>query len=154
DKDRPEPIRLRSEATPNAVLFEKRQEIDPLFAIGGIQIEGVTEHEQVYDDFERAFNQYDGRVLLLGEPGAGKTITLLHFGRDAVVRRIQDPTQPLPIVLIVPTCDAEKHKTFTDWVTQSYEPAENAAELIERGETLLLPDGLDELDGERSIYGE
>jgi HEAT repeat protein len=151
DEDRPEPIHLRSEATPNAVLFEKRQEIDPLFAIGGIETGKTTEPQQIYDDFERAFKYYEGRVLLLGEPGAGKTITLLHFGRDAVVRRIQDPSLPLPILLIVPTWDVEKHNTFGDWVSQSYGAPEHAAQIIERGEALLLLDGLDELGSERPV---
>lgn len=147
----PEPLRLRSERTPNAVdaLFEKRDEIDPLFAIGGIE---QDEPEQVYEDFERAFRFYEGRVLLLGEPGAGKTITLLHFGRDAVVRRMQNPSLPLPTLGIVPTWDAEKRPSLAEWLGSAYGAPENAARVIEEGKTLLLLDGLDELGEEREDF--
>lgn len=144
DKDNhPEPIRLNTTTTKDAVdsLFEKREEIDPLFAVGGI----ADDPSQDFTDFSKAFDYYDGRVLLLGEPGAGKTITLLNHARDAIVKRIQDTSAPLPILGIIPTWDMKKHANIVSWLQQSYGTPDNVAGLIENGKTILLLDGLDEL---------
>src|SRR5581483_8751054 len=43
-------------------------------------------------------DELGGAVLILGEPGAGKTTTLLELARDAIVRAEQDPSQPIPVV--------------------------------------------------------
>lgn len=143
----PEPIRLRSAAAQGMVdaLFEKREEIDPLFAVGGLAEAPSGE----YDDFAKAFAYYEGQVLLLGAPGAGKTITLLHYGRDAVVARMQDPKRPLPILGIIPTWDAGKQPPLVDWLAKSYGAPPDTKAIIESGGALLLLDGLDELGGER-----
>jgi hypothetical protein len=100
-----EPIRLQSAATPDAVsaLFTPRIEIDPLFAIGGVE---PHEPETTYHDFAKAFDYHQRQVLLLGAPGAGKTITLLHYGRDAVVKRMRDASAPLPVLGVIPAWDA------------------------------------------------
>ncbi len=146
-----EPIKLQTEITPEAVLFEKQIEIDPLFAIGGLT---QDESESIFSDFSKAFDHFDGRVLLLGLPGAGKTITLLHSGRDAVVRRINDPSQPLPILGIIPTWDAQAQSSIADWLAASYGAPPDAAKIVHDGKALLLLDGLDELGGERPVDPE
>jgi HEAT repeat protein len=147
DSQTPEPIHLQRERTSSAVdaLFEKRDEIDPLFLIGGIDQKPVL----LDGDFRTAFDYFEGRVLLLGDPGAGKTITLLHFGRDAVVQRIQDPSKPLPILGIIPTWDTRSQPPLVEWLEASYGTPPNVAQVIEQGRALLLLDGLDELGGER-----
>jgi predicted NACHT family NTPase len=37
-------------------------------------------------------------LLILGEPGSGKTTTLLKLTRQVIARAQTDPTQPLPVV--------------------------------------------------------
>lgn len=152
EEGRPEPIRLSVARTEGAVdaLFEKREEIDPLFAIGGI----ADEPPQEFDDFAKVVEYYDGRVLLLGDPGSGKTITLLNYARDAIVKRRQDRSAPLPILGIIPTWDAYAEYSVAEWLSTSYGVPKQAQDIIENGEGLLLLDGLDELGSERPIDPE
>ena len=44
-------------------------------------------------------DRMSGSLLVLGEPGAGKTFTLLELARDAITRAQADPTQPIPVIL-------------------------------------------------------
>lgn len=142
----PTPIELISERTRGAVdeLFERRDQIDPFFVAMGMEAA-----EWQVGDFHSAFEHFDGRVLLLGEPGAGKTITLLHFGRDVVLRRITDPTAPIPILALIPTWNARDEQPLVEWIADGFGAPSHASEIIEQGRALLLLDGLDELGGER-----
>jgi len=146
DENRPEPVPLTVERVEGAVdmMFEKRQVIDPLFAIGGID-----QPLKKFEDFAEAFKYYEERVLLLGQPGAGKTITLLQYARDAVVKRKQNVLAPLPILGIIPTWDADKQPSISKWLSTSFGAPANSEEVVNNGQALLLLDGLDELGSER-----
>ncbi|MEB2286588.1 MAG: HEAT repeat domain-containing protein [Anaerolineae bacterium] len=147
--EEPQPIDLVSQRTRGAVdvLFEQQDKIDPFFEALGIEDQQQPAWES--GDFRAAYDHFDGRVLLLGEPGAGKTITLLHFGRDAVVQRVQDRNAPLPILALISTWDSLAETSLADWGAGSYGAPPNAKGVIESGRALLLLDGLDELGGER-----
>ncbi len=140
------PIPLVSERTRGAVdaLFEQQDPVDPMLAAFGI-----PSQEWKSDDFRTAFEYFGGRVLLLGEPGAGKSITLLHFGRDAVVRRMQDPALPLPIWGLITTWNAEEQTPLAGWLANAYGAPPDVARIVTEGRALLLLDGLDELGSER-----
>ena len=69
---------------------------------------GIGETEAVYNGFHQVYEKYEGRVLLLGDPGAEKTTTLMAFARDAVSKRQVDTSQPLPLLAPIATWDAEK----------------------------------------------
>ncbi len=168
--DTPEPIPLQLRVTPGAVDDSKPADTpaataqqavsDPLFASLGIepptfastpdgtggQNDSQNSHPSapaVYDIFAQAVQHYDSRLLLLGEPGAGKTVTLLHYTRDAIVRRRQNVNAPLPVLGLIATWDG--HSALADWLAQSYGAPHGVAALIRDGRALLLLDGLDEL---------
>ncbi len=163
--DTPEPIPLQLRVTPGAVAGGEAETpsaaptvpaaVDPLFASLGIAPPtfiatvsgGQHMHDAsspaVYDAFSQAVEHYRGRVLLLGEPGAGKTVTLLHYTRDAIVRRRQDRTALLPVLGLVATWDG--YSTLEDWLAQSYGAPQGVGTLIREGKALLVLDGLDEL---------
>lgn len=44
------------------------------------------------------FNEMGRSLLILGEPGSGKTTMLLELARDAIARTEQDPAHPIPVV--------------------------------------------------------
>ncbi|MCD4684978.1 MAG: HEAT repeat domain-containing protein [Anaerolineae bacterium] len=102
-----------------------------------------------FTTFQQAFEHYDGRVLLLGEPGAGKSVTLMAHARDAAAARLDDPAAPLPMFAIIPTWDAEQQTPLAMWLAERHDDlrAEAVGRVIETGGALLLLDGLDELGG-------
>ncbi|MBZ0284819.1 MAG: HEAT repeat domain-containing protein [Anaerolineae bacterium] len=141
-------VTLRGESAPDAV---ERAQVLPMafFAMAGVESPD-TERKQ-FQNFHEAFTEYNGRVLLLGDPGAGKTTTLFAFARDRVAARLEDPTLPLPILVPISTWDAQKQTPLLDWLTVAV-PAlkrDDLARLLDSKRALLLLDGLDELGNER-----
>jgi len=111
---------------------------------------GVTsrsDREQSFASFHQAFHHFGGRVLLLGDPGAGKTTTLMAFARDMVAARLDNPELPLPVIAPIATWRDEP--ALLDWLVKQA-PQLNADALrqsIDQGHTLLLLDGMDEIEG-------
>lgn len=115
------------------------------------------EDESLQQDFASMMQRYGQRVLLLGEPGAGKTITLMAYTRELVNARLSDPQAPLPIMDIIPLWDDETQEPFAEWLAETSselltpELAQNA---ITQGNTILFLDGLDELGAWREPPSE
>ncbi len=143
-------ITLRGESTPDAIAGTETAQVLPMaFWEMALLPDQKPKH---FRDFPEAFEEYQGRVLLLGDPGAGKTTTLFAFARDAVARRLENPALPLPILAPIATWDAAKQSPLVDWLTASIPMLKQSdlSHLIDSGKALLLLDGLDELGGERS----
>ncbi len=147
-------IDLTPEDTPDAVNAPSRRKdmLDLFFEAQGIGEEKPTEPKP-FHTFAEAFEYYEGRVLLLGEPGAGKTITLFAFARDAVARRLNDINAPLPLLGLISSWDADKQTPLAEWLAEGYPEldTEEIKRTIDAGHALLLVDGLDELGSERPI---
>ncbi|MCD4687566.1 MAG: TIR domain-containing protein, partial [Anaerolineae bacterium] len=154
-------ITLYSASTPGAVQEQVRRL--PALPVAFAAAAGMEENDLLgvddastdevvqFANFRDAYAHFNERVLLLGEPGAGKTTTLMAFARDAVSARLADPTLPLPILAIVATWDSHAQTPLVDWLD-----AQNTAlthdkitNEIDAGRALLLLDGLDELGAER-----
>ncbi len=92
----------------------------------------------------------EGRTLLiLGEPGAGKTTTLLELTRDLVDRAEQSLDYHIPIVLNLSSWAGNK-VTITDWLVEELNskyqvPKPIGQNWVKKQELLLLLDGLDEV---------
>ncbi|MBL8156714.1 MAG: TIR domain-containing protein, partial [Anaerolineae bacterium] len=117
--------------------------------------EAVAVENESYATLRQAYEAQvcDGRVLLLGEPGAGKTTTLLAFARDAAAARLSDPTQPLPFFEYISSWRADMNQPLNDWLASQNKGFSAPAlhSLIEQGDALLLLDGLDELGSRRPV---
>lgn len=91
-----------------------------------------------------------GRTLLiLGEPGAGKTITLLKIAQRLVARSEQDLSQPIPVVFTLSSW-ANKRQSIAEWLVEELNnrykvPTALGKTLIQQEELILLLDGLDEV---------
>ncbi|HET7463117.1 MAG TPA: NACHT domain-containing protein [Longimicrobium sp.] len=95
-----------------------------------------------------------GRTLLiLGQPGAGKTIALLALAREWAGRAVRDPFAPVPVVFNLSSWSASR-RSIHDWMVhelaQHYRTGEELARRwLKERRLLLLFDGLDEVVAER-----
>ena len=80
-------IALKGKAASDAV--EAPAQVLPMAFFDMAGIGGSAAGNTSFANFNEAFDSYHGRVLLLGEPGAGKTTALMAFARDATWRRLE-----------------------------------------------------------------
>src|SRR5205085_303360 len=100
----------------------------------------------VFDDVGQA-------LLVFGEPGSGKTTTLLQLARAALKRSEDDPSQPTPVVFNLSAWKASAQPLSTwliDELVEKYAiPRSKGREWLEQDQLLLLLDGLDEVAAEQ-----
>lgn len=95
----------------------------------------------------------NGKLLILGNPGAGKTTTLLDLAAALVQRANSDPTQPIPVLFNLSSWQKE-NQTLKDWLLGElklkYGVSPKLGEKWLEAQILLpLLDGLDELPPQR-----
>jgi DNA polymerase III delta prime subunit len=88
-------------------------------------------------------------LLILGEPGVGKTTTLLDLAQELLIRTQTEPSKPIPVILNLSSW-ADKRPLFTDWVINqlvvAYRVPHHLSEMwVQSNRLLLLLDGLDEV---------
>lgn len=98
----------------------------------------------------KLFNRPDvqGRLLILGEPGSGKTTELLSLAQDLISQAQKNLDSPIPVIF-----EATAWKDgypFEDWLVAQLEvqyqlPKQVAQSWIKTNQLLPLLDGLDEL---------
>jgi DNA polymerase III delta prime subunit len=96
-----------------------------------------------------AFDRLAGRLLILGEPGSGKTTDLLRLARTLLERAAVDSKHPMPIVFNLASWVVEQREIF-DWLVVEFKyayrvPDQISKDWIRTGEVTLLLDGLDEV---------
>ena len=136
--------------------LEKR--LDAVDRPWGILWETPDQPRQTLSPSTKIIDQFDqlgaGRTLLvLGEPGGGKTTTLLELARDLISRAEPDINQPIPVVFNLSAWTNEK-QTLADWLVQElntkYQVSQEIGQAwIKAERLLLLLDGLDEVSLER-----
>ena len=92
----------------------------------------------------------DGKTLLiLGDPGSGKTIALLQLAEKLIKQTQQDMTKPIPVVFNLSSW-GQKQQPLTEWLIEElkekYQVYKTWSEAwIENQQLTLLLDGLDEV---------
>jgi len=97
----------------------------------------------------KVFDQMSQALLILGEPGSGKTTMLLDMARDTIARAEDDSTQPIPVVFNLSSW-VEKRQPIAEWLVDELNskysiPKRIARPWVENDELMLLLDGLDEI---------
>jgi len=108
----------------------------------------VLEQKEVSTSLERIFDEHRGRLLVIGEPGAGKTSLLLQLA-DALLQRRENR---VPVILNLATWN-ETYKNFEHWLLETLPRAGSVSKAYAKTlvlEDRLLPlfDGLDEVKAE------
>lgn len=99
------------------------------------------------------FTDSGNSLLILGQPGAGKTVSLLDIARDKLRQAWQNDQASIPIVLNLAGW-AESRSTLSNWIAYELSlpqygiPRDIGLDWIKQGELLLLLDGLDEVPTE------
>jgi hypothetical protein len=90
-----------------------------------------------------------GRLVLLGEPGAGKTVLALELVVRLLEQREQDGRNPVPVLISAAACDTSR--AWGEWLTEHLAQRFNmsvaaVAELVRDRRIVPVVDGLDEMD--------
>ncbi|OQW92717.1 MAG: hypothetical protein BWK78_00825 [Thiotrichaceae bacterium IS1] len=116
-----------------------------------LQQRALSPTKKVIDLFDEK-GQEKRQLLILGEPGTGKTTTLLELARDLIECAEDDPIQPIPIIFNLSSWT--DNQTIAAWLIEElhYEPygvpKALCRELVENEKLFLLLDGLDEVKAE------
>jgi predicted NACHT family NTPase len=94
-------------------------------------------------------------LLILGEPGAGKTTTLLELTRDLIARAEQDVNHLIPVVFNLSSWAVQRQK-LADWLVEELKtkydiPKEIRQDWVKKQQLLPLLDGLDEVKAEYRV---
>ncbi|MEU3689606.1 NACHT domain-containing protein [Streptomyces narbonensis] len=105
--------------------------------------------EKVVDDY-RALRPR--RMVITGEPGAGKTILARKFVME--LNRVRTESEPVPVLISL--ADWGGGESFVDWLTRHLQRdfglrAVSARSLVDARMVLPVLDGLDEMDGEGEV---
>ncbi|MEM9276025.1 MAG: NACHT domain-containing protein [Cyanobacteria bacterium P01_F01_bin.143] len=96
----------------------------------------------------------DGKTLLiLGDPGSGKTITLLQLAEKLVNQTEQDLSKPIPVVFNLSSW-GQKQQPIEKWLMEEFKdkyqvPKTWSEPWLEQEQLILLFDGLDEVRAEQ-----
>lgn len=99
------------------------------------------------ESIKAIYDQVGRSLLILGEPGSGKTISMLELARDLIAAARTDPGQPVPVVLNLSSWAGQPlERWLVDELKTKYFVAERMGRpLLEKNRLALLLDGLDEV---------
>lgn len=88
-------------------------------------------------------------LLILGEPGSGKTVNLLELCRNLIIRSSENLSLPIPVVFNLSSWSRKK-QTIATWIVEElYDiynvPRSFGKTLVQKEQLVLLLDGLDEV---------
>ncbi len=138
----------------NQILINLGKEIDldQVRRLWDMEVKSGQVTEAIAPDTEilSVFDQVDiqGKLLMLGKPGAGKTTTLLELAKSLVTKAIDDPIAPMPILLNLSSWK-DPRQSIRDWAIAELSTkgvgSKISAKWLDDQKLLPLLDGLDEV---------
>jgi DNA polymerase III delta prime subunit len=109
--------------------------------------EPLPENTSIVEVFDRS--AIAGKLLILGEPGSGKTTTMLELAKELVTRAENDPSYPIPVLFNLSSWKSD-HQSIIEWLVDELKskygvPKKLGQECLTNRQILLLLDGLDEV---------
>jgi DNA polymerase III delta prime subunit len=108
-----------------------------------VPLDAGTRIVEVFDRPELA-----RQLLILGEPGAGKTTMMLELAEDLLQRATADKAKPIPVLISLSSWK-NPEQSFFEWLLgelkRKYGKLFRAQQWLEKNQLLPLLDGLDEV---------
>lgn len=141
------PIELTSEdlAIENNNLFNRLAQV---FGLEESWKSKLSSNQKMIEFYDR--DDISGRLLILGEPGAGKTTELLSLAKDLVQRAIDNADEPIPVIFNLNSW--KEGKSIKDWLREQLPklypglPKEVAEYWLDKKQILPLLDDFDGLE--------
>jgi hypothetical protein len=142
-------IQLGMEAQPSQV----KRPWDSDIKIGDKPLEAIPASMSILEVFDQP--DIAGKLLILGNPGAGKTTTMLELGKGLIARAEQDVDFPIAVLFNLSNWE-DSQLSIHDWLIAELKsrpfcniPERISQKLFQEKRLLPLLDGLDELSSER-----
>ena len=112
------------------------------------EYEGKGQISEAFEYIQTAFEK-QGRLLIVGNPGVGKTVLLLKLALELLEKANIEKKEPFPVIFNLASWSNEYEK-FDDWLISVLNSGEGlskdfARELLQEERIIFLLDGLDEL---------
>ena len=85
-----------------------------IFTGGSQQRTQLKQSQKIIDFFDR--DDIQGKLLILGEPGAGKTTELLSLTQDLIDRAIENEAAPIPVIFELSSW--KNDQSIHDWIIE------------------------------------
>jgi DNA polymerase III delta prime subunit len=140
-------INLGKEAQPQQVKRPWSSDIK----IGDRPSEPIPDHQSILEVFDQ--EQIAGKLLILGNPGAGKTTTMLDLAKALIARAEQEADSPIPVLFNLSTWKDDK-QSLRDLLVAELKSKygvrnDIGAKWVSDAKLLPMLDGLDELESVR-----
>ncbi|MEK0190751.1 CHAT domain-containing protein [Microcoleus anatoxicus] len=145
----------RAQSLHNRVVIQQPKELQPkqVETPWGVEVrlnhlpnQLLSPETKLVDVFQQS--NIDSKLLIIGDPGNGKTITLLELAKQLITQAEDDTNRAIPVLLNLSSWKDEK-QPLLQWLiaelVSKYDVSLNIAEeLLENHRILPLLDGLDE----------
>ena len=111
----------------------------------------LSEENRTIDVYDRL--DVNGRLLILGAPGSGKTTTLLQLAQELINRAYSDSNKPIPVLLNLSSWK-DDFQSINDWIVDDLNfkygvRKDIGKKWLEKEKIIPLLDGLDEVAAAR-----
>lgn len=112
------------------------------------EYEGKGQISEAFEYIQSAFEK-QGRLLIVGSPGVGKTVLLLKLALELLKKADIEKKESFPVIFNLASW-SENYEKFDDWLVSVLNSGEGlskdfARELLQEERIIFLLDGLDEL---------